>query len=295
MEDLYKSASETDFRAQIDKQFYYRYNEILTIIQDEICKKKPSSIFESTSSLPPAFFNDFNSSLYLQDISTNNITNISYSNIITSHPLLPTYLTSNNRGIISAWSYSSDSKKSIDEFYIEKLTKENMNKIKTIKRLQFNNYGHEFLTIDDVGNLYVFAYDYGKQVKLPKITLWNTNSKSCKDAIFLNNSGVIATTFKKDTLHHTTLWDFLLPINQANCGEIEIGGNLTKTIASDSTILICNDKPGFISFVDIRRFSEVSSFQAHLDEIKSIKISERENFMITSGKGKQYTNNMNFF
>lgn len=173
----------------------------------------------------------------------------------------------------------------MDEFFIDKLTKES--KTKNLKRLTFNSYGNEFLSIDDQGNLFVFSFEHDNNIKLPKITLWNTPTKSCKDAVFLNNSGVIASTFGIDTQRNTTLWDFLLPLNQANVGDINIGGNLINSIGSEASLIVCNDKPGYISYIDMRRMSVVTSFQAHLDEIKSIKVSERENFLITCGKGKQ--------
>lgn len=258
---------------------------MLTIIQEEICKKPQSVLFGTTASIPPQNFNECPSDIFLQDISTNNITNNAYCNLITAHPLLPIYLTTNNRGIISTWTYTNESKKSIDDFYIEKLTKENMSKTKNLKRLKFNSYGNEFLTLDDNGNLYLFSFDHVKVAKLPKITLWNTPNKSCKDALFLNNTGVIASTINKQNAH-TTLWDFLLPISQCGVGEVNVGGNIINSIANDATMLICNDKPGMISFIDIRKMEVVNSFQAHLDEIKTIKISEKENYMITGGKGK---------
>jgi hypothetical protein len=204
--------------------------------------------------------------------------------LICSHPLLPLYLTSNNRGIISLWSYSSESKKSLDEFYLERPTKDNMNRTKQLKKLKFNSYGDNFLVIDESGNLYIFPFYHTPGAKLPKITLWTTNSKSSKDAVFLNNSGLIATTMNKSH-SHTTLWDFLLPMNQSNVGEVNVGGNLINTISTEGHLLICNDKPGYISFIDIRKMEVVSTFQAHLDEIKAIKISDKENFIITMGHG----------
>lgn len=154
-----------------------------------------------------------------------------------------------------------------------------MNKLKHMKRLKFNSYGDNFLMSDDSGNLFIFSL----MKKLPKIILWNSHTKACKDAIFLNNTGLVATTFNK-TNTHTTLWDFLLPINQSNVGELQIGGNLLASTAQ-GYLLICNDRPGYLSFVDLRKMEVVYAYQAHLDEIKGIKISEKENFIVTIGKG----------
>lgn len=284
-DEIYRTANETDFKSLIENQMYYKYNEMLTVIQDEICKRTSSIFFGSTLPLPPTTFNEFSTNSYLEDNSSNNITSNSFCKLIASHPVLPIYLTANNRGIISSWNFW-ESKKSIDEYYIEKLNKETINKIRNLKRLKFNSYGNEFLTIDDLGNVFIFDLECGKGTKLPKLTLWNSSSKSSNDALFLNNSGVFATTYNKGNSHHTTLWDFLLPLNQSNIGEVDVGGNIMQYIAGNSSVAVCNDKPGLISFVDLRKMEVVNSFQAHLDEIKAAKISERENFLITCGKGK---------
>jgi hypothetical protein len=302
IDENYKSAAETDFQAFIDNQLFYKYNELLSVIQYEIYKKTLKSIssnrhfFNSTLLLPPVSFNGQTSLSYLHDRSTNTITNNSYSKLIQSHPLLPIYLTTNNKGIISTWSYQPDSKKSIDEFYIEKITKESLSKNKNLKRINFNSYGNEFFTIDDTGNVYFYDFDNQKGNKLPKLTLWTTNSKASRDGVYLNNSGIFSTTSNRNNApHHTTLWDFLLPLNQSNVGEIDCGGNLIHEISGDSSMLVCNDKPGMISFIDIRRMSVVNSFQAHLDEIKCAKVSEKENFLITCGKGKLYRKKIIYF
>lgn len=211
-----------------------------------------------------------------------------YANTAISHPLLPLYSTTNNRGIISIWSYESDLKKSIHDYCIETISKDSMNKTKLIKKMKFNSYGNEFLTIDDLGNLSIFSFTHDKENKLPINCIPNNLTKGAKDAIFLNNSGIIGTTSYKNpqNISSTILWDLLMPIGNNSVNEIEIGGNIINSVSSNSSILIANDKPGNISFLDIRKMSVVSSFQAHLDEIKSVKISERENFLITFGKGK---------
>ncbi len=214
-----------------------------------------------------------------------------FANTAVSHPLLPLYSTTNNRGIISIWSYESDMKKSINDYYIEPVNKESMNKTKLIKKMKFNSYGNEFLTLDDIGNLSVFSFTHNIQNKLPINNISNTLNKGAKDAIFLNNSGIIGTTTPKSVynMSSTIIWDLLMPIENNSINEIDLGGNIINSISSNSSILIANDKPGNISFIDIRKMKVINSFQAHLDEIKSIKISERENFLITFGKGIFYS------
>ena len=209
------------------------------------------------------------------------------ANTIISHPLLPLYATTNNRGIVSIWSYESDTRKSIHDYCLEQISKDSMNKTKLIKKMKFNSYGNEFLTIDDTGNLALFSFTHDKDNKLPINNIVNNLTKGAKDALFLNNSGVIGTTSSKNSQNNssTILWDLLMPSGNNSINEIDIGGNIMNSISSNSSLLIANDKPGNISFIDIRKMSVISSFQAHLDEIKSLKISERENLLTTFGKG----------
>ena len=88
-----------------------------------------------------------------------------FANNIISHPLLPLYSTTNNRGIISIWSYESDGKKSINDYSIEPLGKESLNKTKIIKKIKFNSYGNEFITLEETGNLYLFNFSHDKDIK----------------------------------------------------------------------------------------------------------------------------------
>lgn len=210
-----------------------------------------------------------------------------HANTIVSHPLLPLYATTNNRGIVSVWSYESDTRKSIHDYCLEPISKDSMNRTKLIKKMRFNSYGNEFLTIDETGNLALFSFTHDKENKLPINNILNNLTKGARDAIFLNNSGIIATTTSKNSQNNssTILWDLLMPSGNNSINEIEVGGNIINSISSNSSLLIANDKPGNITFVDIRKMSVISSFQAHLDEIKSLKLSERENFLTTLGKG----------
>lgn len=210
-----------------------------------------------------------------------------HANTVISHPLLPLYSTTNNRGIVSIWSYESDTRKSIHDYCLEPISKDSMNKTKLIKKMKFNSYGNEFLTIDETGNLSLFSFTHNKDNKLPINNIANNLTKGAKDAVFLNNSGIIGTTTSKNSSNNssTILWDLLMPSGNNSINEIDFGGNIISSISSNSSLLIANDKPGNITFIDIRKMNVISSFQAHLDEIKSLKISERENFLTTLGKG----------
>lgn len=180
--------------------------------------------------------------------------------------MLPVYLTTNNRGVIHTWSYASESKSAIDEFFIEKITKDNVNKPRNLKKLKFNHYGNEFFVLDDIGNLMFFKFDNNKSVKTPILSLWSSNAKSSRDGRYINNSGLVVSTSNKNKLH-TTLWDFLLPLNQSNVMEFETGGNIVTSYNQSPCILVGNEKPGFITFLDSRRSLVMNTFQVRIYHI----------------------------
>lgn len=191
--------------------------------------------------------------------------NTNFCNLIVSHPLLPLYLTTNNRGVIHTWNFMNESKTAIDEFFVEKITKDNINKPRRIKKLKFNHYGNEFFVLDDIGNLLFFKFDNNKSIKTPILSLWSSNSKSSRDGRYINNSGLVVSTSNKNRLH-TTLWDFLLPINQSNILEFETGGNIVTSYNYSSSILVGNQNPGYITFLDTRRNNIVNNFQVRISD-----------------------------
>lgn len=285
-EEKYKKSFNYNYVNLAEEQMQTRYNEILAIINHDIVKKKNKKVkFSMQAPLPPEIFNEIPSSHYIEDISLNDINPSSFCKVIESHPQLPIYLTSNNKGVISVWSYDYYLKKSLDEFYIEKPTKDNMQKIAyNITRLKFSPYGNEFLACNDEGNLYLWSFDHIKTTKLPHLTFLKQDWSHTKDACFLNNTGVICSTSNKGMERHKTiLWDLLLPSKKSSIGEINVGGNFIVPLSSNASFAVINDKPGYVSFVDIRKMEVINSFQAHSEEIKAIKVSPKENFMVTFG------------
>ena len=65
--------------------------------------------------------------------------------------------------------------------------------------------------------------------------------------------------------------------------ELSTGGNIITSTLREPSIILCNE--GNISLIDTRKAEIVKTFVAHLDEIKQIRVSEQENFIITLGKG----------
>ena len=312
-EPTYKESYTADYFSLLEKQIQEGYNEILSILYHGIyLPRKKFTQFPQFIRLPPKNFNSLLSSEYLINISkqqllsaptinsvtTNTTTGqpnpnapqeIVYSKVLLSHPQLPIYLSSNNRGVISVYSFSpyKDVNCTIDEYYIEKNSSLEQKQPHAINKMKFNSYGDNLLCNDSDGSVYTWNFDHSNTRKTPKNIIQQTAGEFCSDdCCFLNNTGIIATTSHKiDEKPKTCLFDLLLPQKQRKINEISIGGDRILPISSDASFIIGNDtKPGNISFIDIRKMEVVNSFQAYQNGyIKDIKVSPNENFLVTYG------------
>ena len=315
-EQNYKNSYVYDYYSTLEKQIQENYNEVLSILYHGILLPRKTFIkFPQTLKLPPKYFNSILSSEYLENISNiqkfrtmtisnKDISNIpnstmpnnadlsTYSKILLPHPQLPIYLSSNNKGVISVYSFSpfKDIGATIDEYYIEKKNLDSTSKPTShvINKMKFNSYGDNLIINDAEGSIYTWNFDHSNTRKTPKnIIQQNSGGFYCDDCCFLNNTGIIATTGNKtDERPKSCLFDLLLPPSKRIIKEIPCGGDTILPVSSDATFLIGNnDKPGNISFVDIRKMEIVNSFQAHQNgSIKDIKLSENENFLVTYGE-----------
>ena len=314
-EQTYKNSYINDYFSALERQIQENYNEVLSILYHGILLPRRTFIkFPQYLTLPPQYFNSLPSSEYLENISTqqkyrNTITTANapnsqnasstnnpdfsnYSKILLPHPQLPIYLSSNNKGVISVYSFSpfKDVSSIIDEYYIEKKGTDGTSKpvSHAINKMKFNSYGDNLIACDTDGSVYTWNFDHSNTRKTPKNTiLQNSGVFCCDDCCYLNNTGIIATTGNKlDERPKSVLFDLLLPQKKRIIGEIPRGGDSILPVASDASFLIGNnEKPGNISFVDIRKMEIINSFQAHQNGyIKDIKISENENFLVTYGE-----------
>ena len=310
-EQSYKNSYISDYYSLLEKQTQENYNEILSILYHGIYfKRKNFTQFPQFLRLPPKYFNSIPSSDFLINISSqtkysqpsfgnsqntqgqnnqNNTTEVVYSKILLPHPQLPIYLSSNNRDVISVFSFSpyKDVSCPIDEYYIEKSANSEQKQPHPINKMKFNSYGDTLLCSDSDGSVYTWNFDHTNTRKTPKNIINQVpGSFCCDDCCFLNNTGIIATTSHKiDERPKTCLFDLLLPQKQRKINEMYGGGDRILPIASDASFIVGNfEKPGSISFVDIRKMEVVNSFQPHQNGyIKDIKISQNENFLVTYG------------
>ena len=310
-EQSYKNSYISDYYSLLEKQTQENYNEILSILYHGIYfKRKNFTQFPQFLRLPPKYFNSIPSSDFLINISSqtkysqpsfgnsqntpgqnnqNNTTEVVYSKILLPHPQLPIYLSSNNRDVISVFSFSpyKDVSCPIDEYYIEKSANSEQKQPHPINKMKFNSYGDTLLCSDSDGSVYTWNFDHTNTRKTPKNIINQVpGSFCCDDCCFLNNTGIIATTSHKiDERPKTCLFDLLLPQKQRKINEISGGGDRILPIASDASFIVGNfEKPGSISFIDIRKMEVVNSFQPHQNGyIKDIKISQNENFLVTYG------------
>ena len=314
-EQTYTNSYVIDYFSSLEKQMQENYNEVLSILYHGILLPRKTFIqFPLFLKLPPKYFNSLPSSEYLENISTqqkirittatvnngssnqlpnmlNNNDYSNYSKILLPHPQLPIYLSSNNKGVISVYSFSpfKDVSSIIDEYYVDKKSNEGTKPAyHAINKMKFNSYGDNLIACDSDGSVFTWNFDHSNVRKTPKNTIQQSSgSFYCDDCCYLNNTGIIATTGNKlDERPKTILFDLLLPQKKRNIGEIPRGGDRILPVASDASFLVGNiEKPGNISFIDIRKMEIVNSFQAHqTGYLKDIKISENENFLVTYGE-----------
>ena len=274
-----------------------KYNEILSVINHSlIFPQKNIDQFPILCSLPLDHYNEGRSDRYYKDVSLMENIFSSYTKLTETHPQLPLYLTANEKGVVSVWNYSEKAKKNINEYYIDNINKDRESKHELIK-IHFSSYGNEFLAVGKNGNLYNWSFENIKEKRVPK-TIINSNLDEnifIKDAVYLNNSGIIVSSSnKKDTIHKSIIWDLLLPPKENNVGSVKIGGNIIVPFSTNASFAVCNDTKGSISFIDIRKLNEggdiydssqclIKTFVAHNSEIKAARLSERENFLVTFG------------
>ena len=264
------------------EKYYQKYNDMISYFPEKI-------------NFPPKYFNNIPTKNYLDEIGSHihreNKKSI-YSDILESHPQLPLYLNSNNRGEILL--YSFDGNKILDKYYIDK-NKSNLNL--TMNKLKFNGYGDNFMGCDTEGSLYYWNFDHMQAKKVPyyKITSnnnsddnYNKNYFFCNDMCYLNNTGVIATINSKSI----SIFDLLMPEKKCKIDEIFIGGDKILPFLSEKSVIVSNGKsPGDIAFVDLRKMEVIKDaklYNINYDtnnnvKIMDMKLSENEIYLISYG------------
>ncbi len=285
-----------------------KFFEILPVLKKVFFsnKTKYTSLFPVKHNLPLSQYNDEPTNFYISEAiaytSKNNKQTITTA--LKSHPLLPIYLTSSDKGTLSAWSFNPAKSKPLYDFYIDKQSKDGLTKNRKMKSIVFNTYGNQFLSIEEENNsLYLFDFNYSVAKNYPIITIGgaanatstnisnNTNNslsnsyRMVKDACFLNSSGVLLSTFSDYNYKYCNIWDSLLPPSCCNSGELYgVGGNLISSFSNQTNFLIANSINGYVHFVDVKKMKDVFSFQAHQEEIRSMALSKSQNMLITAGR-----------
>lgn len=241
------------------------------------------------SFLPHFQYNNQSSALYLHEPTHQSSKSLrsTSSFAVCSHPLLPLYLSSSDKGVMTAWSYHYSKKKPLYDFFISKNAKDGSAKSK-ISKMEFNPYGSKFLSVDKENNSsYLFEFDYTNIRSLANYTFGGTSSKRMlKDACLVNSSGIVATTFNDSDNRYTNLYDCLL-FNSGNgnlASELYgVGGNLITMFNYGNSFVIGNNLNGYVNFIDTRQMKSFYSLKVHDDEVKSIVLSNNQNLMATSG------------
>ena len=267
----------------IHKNFHYS----LPILQELYFpyKLKNPTLFPFKHSQPLSIYNDLSLNLYLSEpLSYTPRTKQINSNVVKSHPLLPLYLTGNEKGHVFLWSFNPHKNKTIYEYYLDKQCRDSSVK-KNIKKIDFNHYGNQFLTVDEDNSVFsVFEFNHTNNKSTALYSFGNSN-RLVKDAAFYNESGVFCSTYSEYNTKYTCLWDSLLPSNSANVGELfGVGGSSVIPFDDQSYLLIANNIQGQMTLIDSRKLQQVLTFPAHTEKVNNAVLSWSNNILCTAGK-----------
>ena len=262
---------------------HHQYNPILPVLKELVFPSHTKFInsFNSETAHPLPQYNGENINFYLSEPHNNHTyksTKTQSISCIKSHPLLPIYLASNDKGNIGVWSFAPQKTRPLYEFSLDKDKKKSW-----IKKIDFNNYGSQFLTVDEEYNsASLFEFEYSLNRNLPTSTIGG--KLGIRDACLSNSSGVVISTFSDYNNKYSNMWDCLLPPSSQMVSEVyEVGGNIVSKFGSNY-FAVGNNTNGYIHFVDIRTLKVSNSILAHLDEVRSICFSPSLSYMFTSGK-----------
>eukprot|EP00340_Litonotus_pictus_P010872 CAMPEP_0170537354 /NCGR_PEP_ID=MMETSP0209-20121228/102665_1 /TAXON_ID=665100 ORGANISM="Litonotus pictus, Strain P1" /NCGR_SAMPLE_ID=MMETSP0209 /ASSEMBLY_ACC=CAM_ASM_000301 /LENGTH=393 /DNA_ID=CAMNT_0010838837 /DNA_START=978 /DNA_END=2156 /DNA_ORIENTATION=- len=293
-----------ELEVQFINKMHHQFNEVLPVLKSLYFpnKNRFHSLFPVINQLPPSTYNDEPTTFYLSEpIGFNSKSTRSSTNTtITSHPLLPVYMSASDKGCLSVWSYSPSKTRSLFDYYLDKAAKENNSKQRNVKKIEFNPYGDQFLAVDDeTSSTFVFEFEHYLNRNLPHFVIggsareggsYSSSNKSngsrlMKDCCFMNSSGLLASTNSDYNSRYSNIWDCLLPPSCCNVAEAYgIGGNIVSSMANQKYFLIGNSSTGYVNFIDVRKMQSSFSFQAHNEEVKSMILSSSQNYLATAGK-----------
>ncbi|CAL1683435.1 unnamed protein product [Lasius platythorax] len=195
---------------------------------------------------------------------------------ISSHPLLPLYLTGSQDGSVSLWEWGHQTAVA---------TPRAPGTFAKVTRVRFSQHGNKFGVADSDGQLSLFQVACREGTARPFFT-YQCHSKVTSDFVFLGACSLVATAGHGSEGRNVALWDTLLPQNKSlvqgfMCHE---QGASALILAPQHQLLISGGKKGDINIFDVRQRQQRHRFQAHESAIKCLALDPHEEFFV-SGAG----------
>ncbi|XP_023723664.1 dmX-like protein 2 isoform X1 [Cryptotermes secundus] len=192
---------------------------------------------------------------------------------ITSHPLLPLYLTGSQDGSVQMWEWGHIQAVSVPR---------PPGTFAKVTRVRFSEHGNKFGVADGDGNLSLWQVGLASNASRPFFT-YQCHNKVTSDFVFLGSCSMIATAGHSSESKNVALWDSLLPQKKAlitafSCHD---QGASSLVYAPQHQLVISAGKKGDVCIVDVRQRQLRHRFQAHESPIKCLAIDPGEEFFVS--------------
>lgn len=192
---------------------------------------------------------------------------------MSSHPLLPLYLTGGQDGSVQIWEWGHQQ---------PVCSPRPSGTFAKVTRCRFSEQGNKFGIGDGDGNLSLWQAGIATQNNRPFFT-HQCHNKLLSDFVFLGSCSLLATAGQSSENKNINIWDTLLPqkkscVSAFTCHD---QGSSCMCFAPQHQLLISCGKKGDVCIFDVRQRTLKHRFQAHDATIKCIALDPHEEFFAT--------------
>ncbi|XP_036759124.2 dmX-like protein 1 isoform X1 [Manis pentadactyla] len=196
---------------------------------------------------------------------------------MTSHPILPYYLTGAQDGSVRMFEWG----------HSQQITCFRSGGNSRVTRMRFNYQGNKFGIVDADGYLSLYQTNWkccpvtGSMPK-PYLT-WQCHNKTANDFVFVSSSSLIATAGLSTDNRNICLWDTLVaPANSlVHAFTCHDSGATVLAYAPKHQLLLSGGRKGFTCVFDLRQRQQRQLFQSHDSPVKAVAIDPTEEYFVT--------------
>ncbi|XP_075155148.1 rabconnectin-3 alpha [Haematobia irritans] len=192
---------------------------------------------------------------------------------MSSHPLMPLYLTGGQDGSVQIWEWGHQQ---------VVCTPRPSGTFAKVTRCRFSEQGNKFGIGDGDGNLSLWQAGIASQNNRSFFT-YQCHNKTLSDFVFLGSCSLLATAGQSSENKNIVIWDTLLPqkkscVSAFTCHD---QGASCFVFAPQHQLLISCGKKGDICIFDMRQRVLKQRLQGHDNAIKCISLDPHEEFFAT--------------